>query len=172
MKCKQKLCNRNKNICPNGNCNVCEDAIKEVQKVQQKECKKPNLEELQVDLASMVKMHEKLIKGERVDPTEVSSLLLAGIIKILYQHDSIDFLEQKMNDVETENATNRFRIESLETWVTKQADSIHKLELEIKEIKKTETNESGPTVQEEPKSKIKCRECGEIFSKTAILKNI
>ena len=66
-----------------------------MQKLQQKECKKPNLEELQVDLASMVKMNEKLIKGESVDPTEVSSLLLAGIIKILYQHDSIDFLEQK-----------------------------------------------------------------------------
>ena len=50
MKCKQKLCNRTKNICPNGNCNVCAETINEAQKQQQKHRnKKPN-EKIKVDV--------------------------------------------------------------------------------------------------------------------------
>ena len=35
----------------------------------------------------MVKMHEKLSRGEATDPAVVSSLVLGGVINILVQHD-------------------------------------------------------------------------------------
>ena len=128
MKCKQKLCNRNKNLCTNGNCNVCDEAIKEVFKQNQKENPKKPIEEIHVDLEAMVKTHEKLLKGELVDPKDVSALLLAGVIKILNQHDTIDKLEDRMKKIECQSLTNKFRTESMENWVVHQGETIKDLE--------------------------------------------
>ena len=173
MKCKQKVCNRNKNICNTGNCNVCDEAIKEVLKSKDKDKNKKPVEEVLVNIESMVIMHEKLMRGERVDPNDVSTILLAGIIKIINQHDLIDNLEEKVNEIERETLSNKFRIESLENWVINQGESIScldkKLELEIKELKEKElgkaSNVQNTIMQDEPKNKIKCKECGKTFSK-------
>ena len=179
MKCKQKVCNRNKNICNTGNCNVCDEAIKEVLKSKDKDKNKKPVEEVLVNIESMVTMHEKLMRGERVDPNDVSTLLLAGIIKIINQHDLIDNLEEKVNEIERETLSNKFRIESLENWVSNQGESIscldQKLELEIKELKEKElgkaSNVQNTILQDEPKNIIKCKECGKTFSKTINLRN-
>jgi hypothetical protein len=122
----------------------------------------------------MVRMHEKLMRGERVDPNDVSTLILAGIIKIINQHDLIDNLDEKVNDIERENLSNKFRIESLENWVISQGESISRLdkkvELEFKELKENElggkaSNDKNTIPQDEPKNKIKCKECGKTFSR-------
>ena len=173
MKCKQKVCNRNKNICYSGNCNVCDEAIKKVLKSKDKDKNKKPVEEVLVNIESMVTMHEKLMRGERVDPNDVSTLLLAGIIKIINQHDLIDNLEEKVNEKESETLSKKFRIESLENWVINQGESIScldkKLELEIKELKEKElgkaSNVQNIILQDEPKNTIKCKECGKTFSK-------
>ena len=72
MKCKQ-----NKNICSSGNCNVCDDAMKEVTKKIPIPSKP--IEDVHVDIGFMTKMHTKLLKGDQVEPNEVSALLLALI---------------------------------------------------------------------------------------------
>ena len=178
MKCKQKLCNRAKNIRDNGYCNVCDEAMKEVKKNTEQVKKKNNTNEVHVDLEFMSKMHEKLVKGEAVDQKDVSSLLLAGIIKILSQHDFINTLGEKIDKLEHENLTNKFRLESVENWVLKQSEAINnvdkKLEIDVKEIKdKVATYEATPGIQTNdlPKSKFKCKECGKTFDKNCELEN-
>ena len=185
MKCKQKLCNRNKNICNNGNCNVCDDAIKDVTKKNQIPSKP--VEDVEVDIGSMIKMHKKLLKGDQVEPLEVSALLLAGVIKIINQHDSIVVLENKMKDVEKDNLTNKFRIDSLENWVLSQEKSIKDLDekLSLSENGNVMNNDDGnfeelrvkivqiekdlAKVDDKKKNiatTIKCKECGKAFAKT------
>ena len=56
-------------------------------------------EDVHVDIGSMIKMHTKPLKGDQVEPQEVSALLPAGLFKILNQLDSIVDLENKMKDV-------------------------------------------------------------------------
>ena len=59
MKCKQKLCQRNKNLKESGNCNVCEEVIyHELKKQENQQRKKPMIENIQVDLKAMVNAHE------------------------------------------------------------------------------------------------------------------
>ena len=178
MKCKQKLCNRAKNICDNGYCNVCDEAMKEVKKNTEQVKKKNNMNEVHVDLELLLKMHGKLVKGEPVDQKDVSSLLLAGIIKILSQCDFINTLEEKIEKLEHENLTNKFRLESIENWVLKQSEAIDKvdkkLEIDIKEIKdKVAAYEVTPqtTLKDLPKSMFKCKECGKTFTKNCELEN-
>ena len=69
----------------------------------------------------MVRMHQKLSKGEVLDHTAVSGLILGGIINILAQHDKIEDLKAKIEDLDLENKTNNVRIESLENWMSKHA---------------------------------------------------
>ena len=62
MKCKQKLCQRNKNLKESGNCNVCDDVIgEELKKNNTLSRKKSGFSNVvQVDLKAMVDVHEKL----------------------------------------------------------------------------------------------------------------
>ena len=89
----------------------------------------------------MLKTHENLLNGAQVDPNDVSSLLLAGIIKIINQHDALANLEEKVKNAESENVSNKLRIESLENWVTRQEDSFKVLEKKLAvEVKKTKVS--------------------------------
>ena len=58
---------------------------------------KQMLNKVQIDYNEMVKMHEKLSKGENVDP--------AGNINILIQHGAIEELSGKLKAFEEENVT-------------------------------------------------------------------
>ena len=178
MKCKQNQCNRSKNILDNGYCKVCDDVIKDVHKSKEV-IKKSNIKEVYVDLECMIRMHERLLKGEQVDQKDVSSLLLSGIIKILMQHDLINTLEVKAEEIEHENRTNKLRLESLEDWVMKQNESIkdldNKIEVEAKKLKEQVNenvqNTSTSPSHELPKSVFKCKECGKTFSKNCQLED-
>ena len=132
MKCIQKSCQRNKNINDvNGLCNVCNDVVKDTTKrLEDKKVNKVPRKKVEVDFAKMVKMHEKLARGESIDPAVISSLVLGGVINILVQHDMIEDLEAKLKELEQENKTNKIRIESLEHWMNKQ--SLETLELDKK----------------------------------------
>ena len=61
MKCSQKLCQRSKNLNTNGNCDVCEEVIKETEKKHEKVEQKRMINKVEVD---MIKIHKKLINGE------------------------------------------------------------------------------------------------------------
>ena len=130
MKCKQKSCKRNPNqSSTSGFCNVCEDVSKEATDNEKKKnvhCKQM-LNKVQIDYNEMVKMHDKLSKGENVDPASTSSLILGGIINILIQHGAIEELSGKLKACEEENVTIKARIESLESWNSKQAEEIKDL---------------------------------------------
>ena len=97
MKCNQKLCQRTKNLKESGNCNVCDDVIAEALKRHDDlERKKPSLADIQVDLKVLVEAHKKLSNGTPIDPKVVSSLILAGIVNVLNQHDTIAALEERV----------------------------------------------------------------------------
>ena len=59
MKCKQRLCQKNKNLFPSGNCNVCENAVSDTTKDTQKHDKKI-VEQVKVEMNLMVEAHQKL----------------------------------------------------------------------------------------------------------------
>ena len=82
MKCLQKSCQRNKNIdVQSGLCNVCHDVVKDTtEKFKNKEAIKVIKKKVEVNFADMVRMHQKLSKGEVLDHTAVSGLILGGII--------------------------------------------------------------------------------------------
>ena len=82
MQCKQKLCNRSKNLETSGNCCVCENVMKKVSKEFEKKNKQVS-GKVEVDVNLMVKIHEELSRGIPVDKDVVSNLLLGGIINIL-----------------------------------------------------------------------------------------
>ena len=128
MKCKQKLCQRNKSLQENGNCNVCDDVIVEALKKQNDlVSKKPTLANIQVDLKVLVDVHKKLSNGTPISQERVSSLMLAGIINMLNQHDTIAALEERVQANDIENVTRNVRVESLENWVMKQEEAIKHL---------------------------------------------
>ena len=129
MKCIQKLCQRNKNLKESGNCNVCDDAILEALKKQANlVSKKPLIENITVDLKAMVDAHDKLAKGNPIDQKTVSRLLLAGVVNILNQHDTIVNLEAGVKANTIDNVTTKVRLESLENWVLKQEETIKLLD--------------------------------------------
>ena len=70
--------------------------------------KKPLVENVKVDLKAMVDAHEQLSKGKPIDQKIVSSLLLAGVVNILNQHDTIVTLEEEMRTNIIENVTMNF----------------------------------------------------------------
>ena len=185
MKCIQKLCQRTKNLKNSGNCNVCDDVIAEaLKKHKDLVSKKPKLADVQVDLKELVETHKKLSNGTPIDPKIVSSLILAGIVNILNQHDTVAALEERVNKNAIENVTRNVRVESLENWVTKQEKTINLLEeklgvdkdqelnkkiqyLEAKitrleENLRTETTSKVSACSQKDKS---CKECGQTFSR-------
>ena len=74
MKCKQKLCSRNKNIEVSGNCFVCEDVFVESVKTFEDKKKKVSTK-FEVDLDLMVKVHDKLSRGIVVEKEVVGQLI-------------------------------------------------------------------------------------------------
>ena len=127
MKCIQKLCQRAKNLNGEGRCSVCEDVIKENEK-KHKKVEKTKVKEVAVDLKLMVHTHEKLSRGEKVEPDIVSNLLLAGVINILDQHDTIVEAETRIKALEQEKVSNEARLEAIENWVLKQDEKIKELD--------------------------------------------
>ena len=130
MKCKQKSCKRNQNLnITSGFCNIChevsQEATNEIKKKE--ESSMEGLKKVNIDYKEMIKMHEKLVKGEAIDYASTSSVILGGIINILVQHSALEGLETRVDTLEKENISNKARIESLENWNTKQADEMKKL---------------------------------------------
>ena len=85
-------------------------------------------EDVKIDIALMIDIHNKLSQGIPIDPKVVSGLLLGGVINIINQHDKIVDLEGKMRLLSSENVTNNVRVEMLENWVLKQGEVIKKLD--------------------------------------------
>ena len=144
-KCQQKSCQRNANInLKSGFCNVCEDVVQDTtNKLKQKNQSKILMKKVDLDYMEMVKMHDKLSKSEVNNPDLVNGLILGGIINILVQHDAIEELEDKMKALDEENYINKARIESLETWNSKQSEEIQKLANQLKTL-----DEDGVIVKE------------------------
>ena len=148
MTCKQKLCNRSKNISHSGNCNVCEDVVNNIMKKQNETSKKKtNFERVDLDLKMMIETHRKLVSGTPVDSTAVNVLLLGGIVNILNQSESVDDVDERTKALGHENVSNKARIEALENWVLSQNDTIVKLSEKLpngdenREALATESNE-------------------------------
>ena len=72
----------------------------------------------------MKETHNKLAKGIIVDQNVVSNLILAVVLNILHQHDTIEEIEKSVTTSELQNLSNKLRIESLENWVLKQSGDI------------------------------------------------
>ena len=148
MKCKQKLCQRNKNLKDSGNCNVCDDVIgEELKKHNTLLRKKPSVSNVQVDLKAMVDVHEKLANGAPIDQKMVSRLLLAGVINILNQHDIIVDLEKRLTTNDIENVTMKVRVESLENWVLKQEETVKNLEEKLSKVELEKGNKICENVE-------------------------
>ena len=81
-----------------------------------------------LDIKHMVEINEKLSKGVKVDSQVVSNLLLSGIINIIEQHETVEELEKKIKQLEHIDITTNARLESLESWVLEQNNSIHRLD--------------------------------------------
>ena len=63
MKCSQKLCNRSKNLNSFGNCEVCEEVIKETNKKHENVEKNRVIDRVEVDVHQMINTHRKLSKS-------------------------------------------------------------------------------------------------------------
>ena len=135
MKCKQKLCQRTKNIDKSGNCTVCDDVIREATK-EMNDKKKNITEKVHVDLTIMKEAHDKLANGFVVDQNVLSNLILGGVINILHQHDTIEEIQKSVNTFDLENLSNRLRIESLENWVLRQSGDIEEVRENIVRLDK------------------------------------
>ena len=134
MKCKQKSCKRNQN--PNitsGYCNVCDEVAKEsIDNVKKKDdSNKHAMKKVDIDYKEMVKLHEKLSKGEVSNPSSANGLILGGIINILIEQGAIEERDDKLKALEEENKTTNARLESLESWNNKQAEEIKKLKYHL-----------------------------------------
>ena len=99
MKCKQRLCNRNKNIGRSGHCSVCENVLVEQLKTLEG-TKKQVPRKVEVDVELMVNTHNKISRGINVEQEVVSNLLLGGVINILQQHDALEEMEERIVSVD------------------------------------------------------------------------
>lgn len=135
MKCKQRSCQRTKNLKPSGNCTVCEEAILACKKTHENQPRKLT-HTVETDLKLMISTHEKLTKGEVIEKDVVSTLLLGGVINILGQHDAIIEMENRMKSLEIENTTNKSRIEALENWILKHDERVKHLDEALKRLDK------------------------------------
>ena len=137
MKCKQKLCNRNKNLEASGHCSVCENAIQEsIKKVENE--RKHIKEKVEVDTELMIKIHKKLAQGIPVDKDVISNLLLGGVINILHQHDTIDNMASRLKAAEESSLGDKIRLESLENWVLRQSDELKNQNERLDKLKPNE----------------------------------
>ena len=175
MKCFQNSCQRNKNLLANGYCNVCNEAVAQVTNKLNERINKAKFKE--VDVQDLVKVHDKLKNGTKVDQNSVNAIIIDGLIKLIAGHDTIKHeLEVKIETMEANIKTKECRIESLENWVNKQDETIKNISNQMREghadfevlkenvanlevkIKKTDQE------QEQPRTEKKCNLCSDTFS--------
>ena len=165
MKCKQKSCNRNKNLLENGFCNVCNEAIMDI--VAEHEAKKKANEALIQDL---IGVNEKLGRGETVDQNVANRLIMGGIIVLINKNAGCDEnLEARIVDLELEKNSSKSRLESLESWMNRNDVDKEASKKDMKECSNMVV-ELGKTKNEavsKKSSQQKCGECGEIFDKNS-----
>ena len=105
MKCKQKSCNRNKNLLDNGFCNVCNEAIMDTN--DEHNTQKVANEAIIKDL---VNVNERQRRGEVVDQNFVNSLIMEGIISLVTHKDVMDEdLEARIINLEVNRNTSKSR---------------------------------------------------------------
>ena len=75
----------------------------------------------------MAKLHKKLSNGEISDPASANGLILGGIFNILIEQGAIEERDEKLKALEEDNNTIKARLESLESWNSKQAEEIQRL---------------------------------------------
>ena len=76
--------------------------------------------------------------GEFLSGEHLSAhLLFNGIINIIDQNECVDDLEKIIKQLEHSDITNKVRIESLESWILKQAYSIKNLDEKLEPMDKT-----------------------------------
>ena len=174
MKCKQKSCNRNKNLLSNGFCSVCNEAIMDVNSEQ--DAKKRVDDALIKDL---IGVNERLGRGEEVEQNEAIRLIMGGIITLINKKAGIEeHYEARVIDLEVENNTTKNRLESLESWVLRQDEKLKEMDIKavenyetIKEMKEqVATLEGIPKDSKETKRReIKCNICEKTFERTCDL---
>ena len=184
MKCSQRLCQRNKNLKQSGYCNVCDDLIEDLKKKHDASEKKRQFGRVELDLNLLRDTHNKLVNGNRVDPDVVNILLLGGITNILSQSELFDITLDKTKELETDNLTNKVRLEALENWALKLNEKHDKLRADIEgfdplsleqridarldticeEMGSKKNDVQAPTPQNTHSCK-QCKECAETFSK-------
>lgn len=63
-----------------------------------------------------------------MDQNVINGLIIGGIVKIIAGHDAIKKeLDTKIDKLEKESITSKCRIESLETWINKQDETLKKM---------------------------------------------
>ena len=75
----------------------------------------------------MRETHTKLANGNRVDHNVVNILILGGITNILSQSELFDITVDKTKELDTDNLTNKVRLEALENWALKLNEKQEKL---------------------------------------------
>ena len=174
MKCKQKSCNRNKNLLGNGYCNVCTEAIMDVN--AEHDAKKKVNEALIKDL---IGMNDKLGRKEIVDQNRVNRLIMSGIIALIDNHTKFDENQDaRIVDLEVEKNTSKNRLESLESWTLKQDDKLKDMKdnadkecetIELLKKKLTSLKDVPNNTKEKDNQVIKCKLCKKAFSRNCDL---
>ena len=174
MKCKQKSCNRNKNLLNDGFCNVCNEAIMDINK--EYDAQKKINEGIIKDLMGV---NEKLRRGEIVDQNVVNGVIMGGIISLITNKGVLDEdSEARITSLDVDANTSKSRIESLESWIQKHEEKIKeasdkaaKDEENIGMLKKKLVLLEGMPKHETDKarSEKKCKHCEETFSRNCDL---
>ena len=123
MKCKQKSCNRNKNLLGNGYYSVCNETMMDIR--AEHDAKNKVNEALLKDL---IVVNEKLKSGEVVDQNDAIRSIIGGIIALINKNAGIDeHLEARILDLEVEKNTAKSRLQNLESWVLKQDENLKEI---------------------------------------------
>ena len=196
MKCKQQLCQRNKNLKESGYCYVCNDLFEILKKQFDENESRRNIQRVELDYDLLKETQRRLVSGLNVDGNLVNTLLLGGITNILWQSETVDKLTEKAQNLEMENLTSGTRIESLENWAKQMNERLEKVERDlITTDSSTDFQESvradiaslkskfsivnnlkersvdGKEVRDQSKRRIPCKICDETFALTSDLVN-
>ena len=148
----------------NGFCNVCTEAIMDVN--AEHDAKKKENESLIKDL---IVLSEKLGRGETVDQNMANRLIMGGIIALISKNNVFDEnLDARIVKLEVEQITTKNRLESIETWTLKQDEKLKELkenaakEYEVKKDTPKDTNQKD-------NRGIKCNLCKRTFARNCDL---
>ena len=194
MKCKQRLCQRNKNLKESGYCYVCDDLFNTLKKQFDANESRRNIQRVELDYDLLQETQRRLVTGVKVDGDLVNTLLLGGITNILWQSETVDKLTEKAQNLEMESLTCGTRIESLENWAKQMSEKLDKVERDkMSTNSSTDFEESvradidllkrkfsmlnissqrsvdGKETSELSKGRKSCKQCDETFSLTSDL---